>query len=95
MMIRGVRQVPTREAELRSPSVVDIQISPCRLGGSEKHGLRGSDELMHSHENPNGRAREISRCIAALQIGTGSCDELTKQVSGRASGVVLCFFCST
>jgi hypothetical protein len=28
MMIRGVRQVPTREAELRSPSVAGIRISP-------------------------------------------------------------------
>src|ERR1700693_3347465 len=53
MMISGVRQLSTREAELRSPSVVDIQISPRGLGGSEKHGPRSSQELMHSHENPN------------------------------------------
>jgi hypothetical protein len=44
-------------------------------------------KLMHSHENPNRVLGQISRRIAALQIGADSHDDLDVPASGEARGV--------
>jgi hypothetical protein len=63
MMIRGVRQVETRNTAPRSPVVVDMQTS-LLLRGSHRD-RPGAEELMHLHENANPRLRKsiaLQRC---------------------------------
>src|ERR1700730_4341022 len=90
MITSGVRQVLAAGNRRRSPSATAMQFldgwggSQMRLRraqGAKRPANRRRAKLMHPHGNPNRDLGQTSPRNAAMQIGTGSFDELTRRVA--------------